>query len=440
MKFASLGQTNVPLKETSEHIMDRIIIEGRVPLKGRVKISGSKNSALPILAATLLAEGTSTIENLPLLKDTETMLRILDSLGAKIKWGRGSVKIATESIRNFTAPYDLVRTMRGSICILGPLLARFKRAVVSLPGGCVIGPRPIDLHLKGLEKLGAKIEIRKGYIQAKAKKLKGRRIFLGGAFGSSVLATANLMMAATLAEGETLIEFAACEPEVVDLANFLNRLGAKIDGAGSHLLRIKGVKRLKGRTYRIIPDRIEAGTYLVAGLITRGEVSIDSASPSHLGAVIDKIEESGGEIKIRRNTLVVKNSGGSLKSVNVITLPYPGFPTDMQAQFMALMCLAQGTSVITERIFPKRFMHIGELNRMGADITIEGDSAIVKGDRTFVGTKVMASDLRASAALVLAALAAKGETEISRVYHLDRGYERLVEKLTELGADIKRIN
>ncbi len=408
-------------------------------MKGRVKLSGSKNSALPILAATLLAEGTSNIENLPLLKDIETMLRILDSLGAKIELGKRSVKINTESVRNFTAPYDLVRTMRGSICILGPLLARFGRAVVSLPGGCVIGPRPIDLHLKGLEKLGAKIEMKKGDIKAKAKKLKGKRIFLGGAFGSSVLATANLMMAATLADGETLIEFAACEPEVADLANFLNGMGAKIDGAGSHFLRIKGVRRLKGGTYRIVPDRIEAGTYLVAGLITKGEVAIEGAISRHLGAVIDKIEEAGAKVEIKKeNSLHIKNSGG-LKSVNVITLPYPGFPTDMQAQFMALMCLAKGTSIITERIFPKRFIHVGELNRMGADISMEGDSAIVKGGRVFIGTRVMASDLRASAALILAALAAKGETEISRVYHLDRGYERLVEKLSTLGAKIKRV-
>ena len=419
--------------------MDRIIIEGGIPLRGKVGISGSKNSALPILAATLLAEGTSNIENLPLLKDIETMLKILDSLGAKIELRKGSVKIDTKSVRNFTAPYDLVRTMRGSICILGPLLARFGRAVVSLPGGCVIGPRPIDLHLKGLEKLGAKIEIRKGDIEAKAKKLKGKRIFLGGTFGSSVLATANLMMAATLADGETLLEFAACEPEIVDLANFLNRMGAKIDGAGSHFLRIKGVRRLKGETYRIIPDRIEAGTYLVAGLITKGEVSIEGAISRHLGAVIDKVEEAGAKVEIKRNVLVIKNSGRSLKSVNVVTLPYPGFPTDMQAQFMVLMCLARGTSIITERIFPKRFIHIGELNRMGADISTEGDSAIVKGGRAFIGTRVMASDLRASAALILAALAAKGETEISRVYHLDRGYEKLVEKLSLLGAKIRRV-
>jgi len=418
--------------------MDRIIVKGGIPLKGKVKISGSKNSALPILAATLLAEGNSKIENLPLLKDTETILNILRLLGARIRLKGNSVEINTESVKNFTAPYDLVRLMRGSICLLGPLLARFKKAVVSLPGGCVIGPRPIDLHLKGLRELGAEIKIKKGYIEAKTKKLKGRRIFLGGVFGSSVLATANVMMAATLSEGETLIEFAACEPEIVDLANFLNKMGAKIEGSGSHLLRIKGVRRLKGKNYKIIPDRIEAGTYLIAGLITGGKISIENVNSSHLEAVIDKVEESGAEINLKKRSLQVKNSNG-LRAVNLGTFPYPGFPTDMQAQFMVLMCLAQGTSVITERIFPKRFMHIGELNRMGADITIEGDSAIVKGDRTFVGAKVMASDLRASAALILAALAAKGETEISRVYHLDRGYERLVEKLTELGADIKRI-
>ncbi len=419
--------------------MDRIIIHGGIPLKGEVKISGSKNSALPILAATLLAEGTSRIENLPFLRDTETMLKILSSLGAKIKLNKNSVEINTDTVKNFTAPYDLVRLMRGSICLLGPLLARFKKAVVSLPGGCVIGPRPIDLHLKGLKELGAKIEIKKGYVEARTKKLKGKTIFLGGAFGSSVLATANVMMAATLAEGETLIEFAACEPEIVDLANFLNKMGAKIEGAGSHLLRIKGVRRLKGKNYRIIPDRIEAGTYLLAGLITRGEISIKNIKPSHLDAVIDKAQESGAKIKSKKATVTLKNSDG-LKAINLVTFPYPGFPTDMQAQFMALLCLAKGTSVITERIFPKRFMHVSELNRMGADITIEGDSAIVKGERTFIGTKVMASDLRASAALVLAALAAKGETEISRVYHLDRGYERLVEKLTGLGAKIKRVN
>jgi len=420
--------------------MDKIVIEGGVPLKGEVKISGSKNSALPILAATLLAEGTCRIKNLPLLKDIETMLKILEFLGAKIKIRKKAVEINTESVKNIPASYDLVRLMRGSVCILGPLLARFRKAIVSLPGGCIIGPRPIDLHLKGLEKLGAEIEIDKGYIKAKAKKLKGRRIFLGGTFGSSVLATANLMMAAALAEGETLIEFAAGEPEIVDLANFLNKMGAKVKGAGSHLLRIKGVKKLRGVSYRIIPDRVEAGTYLIAGLITRGKVSIKGAISGHLGAIIDKTEEAGAKVEIKKNSLYVENSQWPLKSVNLITLPYPGFPTDMQAQFMVLMCLSEGTSVITERVFPRRFMHIGELNRMGADIVVEENSAIVRGGRKFVGTRVMASDLRASAALVLASLAAEGKTEISRVYHLDRGYEGLVEKLTGLGAKIKRTN
>lgn len=420
--------------------MDKIIISGGHPLKGSVRISGAKNSALPIMAATLLAEGTSVISNIPRLRDVETMAAILGALGAKVHFsGDNRVRVSLGSVIKALAPYDLVRTMRASVCVLGPLLAKLGKVKVAHPGGCVIGPRPIDLHLKGLRKLGAKIEIEHGYIVAEAQGgLKGSEIYLGGSFGSSVLGTANVMMAATLARGRTAVEGAACEPEIVDLANFLNKMGAKVKGAGTHILRIQGVRELKEVEHAIIPDRIEAGTYMVAGAITGGEVTLKGALFEHLQAVVDRLEEAGVMIIRTKEGIKVQARDG-LKAVDITTLPYPGFPTDMQAQMMVLMSISEGIGVIIERIYPDRFMHVSELLRMGANIMREGPRAIVKGGAKLSGAPVMASDLRASAALVLAGLVAEGETEISRVYHLDRGYERMEEKFSKLGASIRRV-
>ncbi len=420
--------------------MDKIIITGGEPLKGSVRVSGAKNSALPMMAAALLTEGSSVISNIPRLRDVETMAAILRALGAKVSFsGDNQVSVSPGKLIQPVVPYDLVRTMRASICVLGPLLAKLGRVKVAHPGGCVIGPRPIDLHLKGLRKLGAKIEIEHGYIVAEAKsRLKGSEIYLGGSFGSSVLGTANVMMAATLAEGMTVVEGAACEPEIVDLANFLNKMGAKVKGAGTHILRIQGVRELKEAEHAIIPDRIEAGTYMVAGAITNGEVTLKGALFEHLQAVVDKLEEAGLMVNRTEEGIKVRLRG-KLKAVDITTLPYPGFPTDMQAQMMVLMSISEGISVITEKIYPDRFMHVSELLRMGANIMREGPRAIVKGGAKLSGAPVMASDLRASAALVLAGLVAEGETEISRVYHLDRGYERIEEKFSKLGARIRRV-
>jgi len=365
-------------------------------------------------------------------------LNILKYLGAKVKWENNTVEVNPDGIDKYTAPYEFVSTMRGSICLLGPLLARFGKARFSMPGGCVIGPRPIDLHLKGLRKLGAEIINEEGYIVGKAKKLKGNKIFLAGTFGSSVLATANILMASTLAKGETIIEFAACEPEIVDLARFLKKMGAKIYGEGSHIIKVEGVKNLKGTDYTIIPDRIEAGTYLLLGYLTKSKLVIKNAIISHLFALIDKLEEAGINVDIKENIIITKPEK-RWKAVDVVTLPYPGFPTDLQAQMMSFLSLADGISVITEKVFPERFIHVGELNRMGANISLDGSKAIVKGVDKLYGTKVMASDLRASAALVLAGLVAEGKTEISRIYHLDRGYEKFEEKLRAIGAKIKRV-
>lgn len=418
--------------------MDKIVITGGRKLKGEVTISGSKNAALPIMAAALLAEDESIIENVPDLRDIQTMIRLLRSLGAKVRWENGILGIKPGKDLKSLAPYKLVSTMRASVCVLGPLLARTGYAEVSLPGGCVIGPRPIDLHLKGLEALGAKIEIQHGYVRARAlKALKGRDVFLGGAFGSSVLATANVMMAAIFARGTTYIENAACEPEVVDLAIFLKKMGAKIFGEGSPRLQIEGVKKLKGARHSLINDRIEAGTYMMASAITGGDVLIKKVDPSHQNAVIDKLLQAGVRIQKGKNTIRVKRSS-RLKPVDVTTLPYPGFPTDMQAQMMALMAVTPGISVITEKIYPDRFMHVSELNRMGSKVFLEGPSAIVHGVKRLSGAPVMASDLRASAALVLAGLVAEGTTEVHRIYHLDRGYEHLNDKFAALGAVIGR--
>jgi len=416
--------------------MESFLIKGGVPLRGTVEISGSKNAALPIMAAALLTDEPCVIRRVPDLSDTRFMVQILKSLGAEVSFNRGTVTVHAQKIRGY-ADYELVRKMRGSICIAGPLLARLRQARISLPGGCIIGARPINLHLKGFAALGANIKIEGGYVDATAKKLTGNSLFLGGRAGPTVLGTANVMMAATLAGGVTVIESAACEPEVVDLADFLSAMGAKISGAGSPTITITGVKKLHGAEHEVIPDRIEAATFIIAAGATNGEVVLRGARADHLRAVIDKLGEAGVSVKRRGKNLVARS--GKLKPVDITTLPYAGFPTDVQAQMMALLALAPGISIITERIFESRFMHVSELGRLGADIEIEGPSAIVKGGKPLSGAPVMASDLRASAALVIAGLAAKGETQVNRIYHLDRGYEQMDEKLRKLGARIQRI-
>jgi UDP-N-acetylglucosamine 1-carboxyvinyltransferase len=417
--------------------MDCFLIKGGAPLRGEVAVSGAKNAVLPIMAATLLTAEPCLIRRVPQLSDVRFMGEILSSLGAEVKSDGGALTVRAANIRGL-GDYDLIRKMRGSVCILGPLLARSGHAVVSLPGGCVIGARPIDLHLKGLEALGAKIRIDEGYIHARAKKLTGADVFLGGRCGPTVLGTANVMMAATLAAGVTLIESAACEPEVVDLARFLNAMGAKIEGAGSPTITVTGVKSLHGAEHEVIPDRIEAATFAVAAAASRGEVLLRGARPDHLRAVLDKLREAGVTVEHSGTDLKISRRG-RLKPVDITTLPYAGFPTDAQAQMMVLMTLTPGISIITERIFESRFMHVSELARLGADIAIEGPSAIVKGGRPLSGAKVMASDLRASAALIIAGLAARGETTVSRVYHIDRGYEKIDDKLRRLGARIQRL-
>jgi UDP-N-acetylglucosamine 1-carboxyvinyltransferase len=365
------------------------------------------------------------------------MLKILRSLGKNADLDKGVATVTTGKLRNFVADYKLVSTMRASFCVLGPLLGKFKKAKVSLPGGCIIGVRPVDLHLKGLKALGTDISIESGYVVAKAERLKGAHMYLGGVYGSSVLATDNVMMAAVFARGKTVIESAACEPEVVDLAEFLLKMGAKIKGQGTPIIEIEGVKYLHGATHTIIPDRIEAGTLMIASLITRGDILMKNVLFQHLGAVIDKLEETGACITKTDSSMRVRHKG-RLKAVNITTLPYPGFPTDMQAQIMGLMSVAGGISVITEKVYPDRFMHVAELNRMGAHIQREGPYAIVEGVKELSGAPVMASDLRASACLVLAGLVACGKTAVSRIYHLERGYENIEEKLQKLGARIWR--
>ena len=417
--------------------MESFLIKGGVPLHGEVTISGSKNAALPILAATLLTDEPCVIRRVPDLSDTRFMVQILQSLGATAKFENGTVTVNAKKIRGY-ADYELVRKMRGSICIAGPLLARLNKARISLPGGCIIGARPINLHLKGFQALGVKTKIEGGYIDATVKKLAGNTLFLGGRAGPTVLGTANVMMAATLADGVTVIESAACEPEVVDLANFLNAMGAQISGAGSPTITITGVKKLHGAEHEVIPDRIEAATFLIAAGATNGQVVVKGARADHLRAVIDKLSEAGVSVERSGTNLVVRRNG-KLKATDITTLPYSGFPTDVQAQMMSLLVLAKGISIITERIFESRFMHVSELARLGADIEIEGPSAIVKGGKPLSGAPVMASDLRASAALVIAGLAAKGSTQVNRIYHLDRGYEQMDVKLRKLGARIQRI-
>jgi UDP-N-acetylglucosamine 1-carboxyvinyltransferase len=418
--------------------MDKLTIEGPNTLKGEITVSGAKNSALPILAATILAKGSYMIDNVPEVTDVYTMLKILKALGAKLQFSKNQVCLDTTGLSRNRADYRYVSTMRASVCLLGPLLARFGKAYVSMPGGCVIGPRPIDLHLKGLRALGARIELDHGYIVADTKKkLKSTQVYLGGAYGSSVLATANVMMVAVLTPGNTVIENAACEPEIVDLGSFLIKMGAKVHGLSSPRIEIQGVKELNACDHSIISDRIEAGSYMIAASMAKGDVNLRHISLGLVGAVFDKLSEAGVEIKTKKNEIRVRRRR-ALKPLSVTTLAYPGFPTDLQAQMMALMSLTPGISVITEKIFPERFMHVGELNRMGANIRLEGNNAIVDGARFLSGAPVMASDLRASAALVVAGLVARGKTEISRVYHLDRGYEHLVEKLQTLGAKVKR--
>jgi UDP-N-acetylglucosamine 1-carboxyvinyltransferase len=417
--------------------MDKLVIEGGVRLKGEVTVSGAKNSCLPILAATLLTDEPCIIKSVPNLRDTNTMLKILRSLGKNSDLNKGVVNVTSTKNLNFTADYKLVSTMRASFCVLGPLLGRLKKAKVSLPGGCIIGVRPVDLHLKGIKSLGASVSVEAGYVVAKANRLKGSHMYLGGVYGSSVLATDNVMMAAVLAQGTTIIESAACEPEVMDLAEFLIKMGAKIKGHGTPIIEIEGVKQLHGTTHTIIPDRIEAGTLMIASLITKGDITLKNVLYQHLGALIDKLQEAGASI-IKTNGYIRVYLKRRLKPINVTTLPYPGLPTDMQAQIMSLMTVTPGISVITEKIYPDRFMHVAELNRMGAHIQREGPHAIVEGIKGLTGAPVMASDLRASACLVLAGLVAHGQTQISRIYHLERGYENMEAKLQSLGAKVWR--
>ncbi len=417
--------------------MDKILVHGGHALNGSVRISGSKNSALPILAAALLTRELCVIHNVPDLSDIHYMLQILSHLGAHVERASGTVRIQAEKIKT-EAPYEIVRKMRASVCVLGPLLGREKEAVVSLPGGCVIGDRPIDLHLKGFEALGAVSRIEHGNVRIFAGELRGATMNLRGKQGPTVLGTDNVMMAAVLAEGTTIIESAAAEPEVVDLANFLNKMGAKIEGAGTRRIVIQGVKELHGAEHSVIPDRIEAGTYLVAGAIMGSDVTLRRVEPAHLGSVIETVRESGYTIETTSDTIRIKGNAAP-KPLTLTTEPFPGFPTDMQAQMCALLCATSGISVISETIFPQRFMHVSELKRMGADITLNGHTAIIKGVPMLSGAPVMASDLRASAALVLAGLRAEGTTEVNRVYHIDRGYESIDEKLNALGAKIERV-
>ncbi len=414
--------------------MDKLLIKGSRPLKGEVTISGAKNAALPMLVASLLTSDWHSYYNVPKLRDIVTIKRLLANLGVEFEEGE-CLKANAANLKSYIAPYDLVRTMRASILVLGPLVARLERARVSLPGGCAIGARPIDLHLKGLVEMGAEIRLDQGYIEARARHLKGANIYLDI---PTVTGTENLMMAATLAKGVTVIKNAAREPEIETLAQMLNKCGARIEGVGTNTISIEGTSGLSGAECTVIPDRIEAGTYMVAAGITGGEIIIKNCGLNYMQAVVDKLRETGMTIEEKHNKVIVK-AGASIHSIDVTTLPYPGFPTDMQAQFMALMCLGDGVSVITERIFENRFMHVLELKRMGANIKIDGSSAIIGGVQNLKGAPVMASDLRASASLVLAGLAAKGATEVYRVYHLDRGYERIEVKLKALGAEIERI-
>ena len=416
--------------------MDKLIIRGGAPLRGQVEVSGAKNAALPAMVASLLTEESIRLHRIPQLGDVRTIIGLLNHLGVSVE-GRGQepISLRADRIDRFEAPYQLVKTMRASVLVLGPLLARFGRARVSLPGGCAIGTRPINLHLAALEKMGATVSLDAGYVEAKAPRLKGARITFEG---QTVTGTENLMMAATLADGVTVLENAACEPEVTDLAALLNRMGARIEGAGTPTISIEGASHLHGAEHEVIPDRIETGTFMVAAAITGGDVTINRCLPYHLEAVTEKLRETG--VLVEETDCSIRVLGdGHVRGVNIRTHPYPGFATDMQAQMMALMSIAQGSSVITETVFENRFMHVNELLRMGADIKVVGTTAFVHGIPTLSGAPVMATDLRASASLVLAGLAAQGMTTISRVYHLDRGYESIEQKLLGLGASIERV-
>ncbi|MCB5185629.1 UDP-N-acetylglucosamine 1-carboxyvinyltransferase [Methylobacillus gramineus] len=422
--------------------MDKLVIQGGIPLNGEVRISGAKNAALPILCAGLLTEAPLKLGNVPDLHDIATMLKLLEHMGIKVsRDGQNQLTLDASDIHTHEAPYDMVKTMRASILVLGPLLARFGHARVSLPGGCAIGSRPVDLHIKGLQAMGAEIHIEHGYIEAKVDKLKGARIFMDLV---TVTGTENLMMAATLAEGTTILENAAKEPEVVDLAECLIKMGAQIEGAGSDVITIKGVSSLGAAQHDVVCDRIEAGTYLVAAAMTGGNIRLQHVRAELLDAVIDKLRETGATVTHDDNSISVSSVGvlqgkGNLRSVSVRTAPHPAFPTDMQAQFMALNTVADAVATVTETIFENRFMHVQEMQRLGANIEVEGNTAIIRGTEFLEGATVMATDLRASASLVLAALVARGETVIERIYHLDRGYERLEDKLTQLGARIQRV-
>ena len=418
--------------------MNKLLINGGARLEGEIRISGAKNAVLPILAATLLADSPATIENVPHLHDVTTTVELLGCMGVMVSIDEKlSVEVDSSTIENYTAPYHLVKTMRSSILVLGPLLARFGEAEVSLPGGCAIGSRPVDMHIKGLQDMGADIEVSNGYIHARAERLKGTRLVMDIV---TVTGTENLMMAATLAEGTTVIENAAREPEVIDLANFLNAMGAKVSGAGTDTITIEGVEKLHGTRYRVLPDRIETGTFLVAAAITGGRIKVKDTDPRLLDAVLDKLREAGAKIETGENWISLDMEGRRPKSVNIRTAPYPAFPTDMQAQFAALNTIADGTATVVETVFENRFMHVQELKRMGADIEVEGNTAIIRGTDSLSSAPVMATDLRASASLIIAGLVASGETEVQRIYHIDRGYENIEEKLALLGAKIRRVH
>ena len=417
--------------------MNKLLIKGGVTLNGEVRISGAKNAVLPILAATLLAEGTSIVQNVPHLHDVTTTMALLGSMGVSVTVDETmSIEVDASTLSTQVAPYDLVRTMRSSILVLGPLLARYGYAEVSLPGGCAIGSRPVNIHIKGMQEMGADIEVKNGYIIARAERLKGARIVMDMV---TVTGTENLLMAAVLADGITILENAAREPEVTDLVNFLNKMGAKISGAGSDTLPIEGVESLQGTTYKVVPDRIETGTFLVAAAITGGKVRVKDTDPTLLDAVLDKLRDSGATIECGEDWIELDMKGKRPKAVSVRTAPYPAFPTDMQAQFTALNVVAEGTGTIVETIFENRFMHVQELQRMGANIEVEGNTAIVRGVDELNAAPIMATDLRASASLILAGLVAQGETEVLRIYHIDRGYELIEEKLSYLGAKINRV-
>ncbi len=417
--------------------MDKLVIQGGRALVGEVKVSGAKNAALPILCASILAPETLRVQNLPHLRDVTTMLTLLGQMGVEVSLDEKlGVSLDATRVEHRVAPYELVKTMRASILVLGPLVARFGEARVSLPGGCAIGQRPVDQHIKGLEALGAQIEIERGYIHARASRLQGTRIEMDLV---TVTGTENLMMAATLADGTTVIENAALEPEVADLASCLNAMGARVSGAGTDVISVEGVERLHAADYRVMPDRIESGTFLAAAAATGGEIKLSGARADILGAVIAKLREAGAVVEYGEDWVALQSRGKPV-AVNVRTAPYPGYPTDMQAQLMALNSVADGTSVITETIFENRFMHAQELKRLGAEIDVEGNTAVVQGVEHLQGARVMATDLRASASLVIAGLVAEGETLVDRIYHLDRGYECIEEKLSQLGARIKRAN